>query len=88
MVASFSSKNKRSKVSQLFTTMCIFATRPPPPTNTQVDRLLELSLKVFGDKHWDSDKDVLVHAALGLAKASQRTLGLVEDRDCVRFFVA
>lgn len=41
---------------------------------------------MFGDKHWDSDKDVLVHAALGLAKASLRILGLVERQGVCEIF--
>lgn len=74
--------------SKLSTTIYLFATRSP---HTQVDRLVELSLKVFGDKHGDSNKDILVYASLGLAKVSLRTLRLtvrfVEDCACLRVYM-
>eukprot|EP00904_Undaria_pinnatifida_P013630 jgi/Undpi1/9398/HiC_scaffold_27.g11855.m1 len=41
-----------------------------------VDRFFDLSLKVFGDKHWDADKEMLAHAAMGLIKTGPMTMGL------------
>ena len=39
-----------------------------------MDRFFDLSLKVFGDKHWDADKEMLAHAAMGLIKVSLEEL--------------
>lgn len=44
--------------------------RLPGAPRSQVERAFDLSLRVFGEKHWEAERQTLAGAALGLIKAS------------------